>query len=65
MINDIYLVVWTIYLHNNNNNNNWADIVLRDKKEKTCLLISVAIPDDSNTNTKESEKLSKRKDLEI
>jgi hypothetical protein len=27
------------------------------KKEKTCLLISIAIPDDSNVNTKETEKL--------
>jgi len=64
MINDIYLVVWTIYLYYYNNNNR-PGIVLHDKKEKTCLLISVAIPDDSNINTKESEKLSKHKDLEI
>jgi hypothetical protein len=35
------------------------------KKEKICLVISVPIPDDSNINTKESEKLSKHKDLEI
>ena len=41
------------------------DIVLLDKKEKTCLLIDIAIPDYSNFNTKETEKLSKYKDLEI
>jgi len=35
------------------------------KKEKTCLLISIAIPDNSNFNTKETEKLSQYKDLEI
>jgi hypothetical protein len=29
------------------------------------LLIDTAIPDDSNINTKETEKLSKYKDLEI
>jgi len=30
-----------------------------------CLLIDRAIPDDSNLNTKEIEKLSKYKDMEI
>jgi hypothetical protein len=35
------------------------------KKEKTCLLIGIAIPDDSNVNTKETEKLRMYKDLEI
>jgi hypothetical protein len=38
---------------------------MHDTKEKTCLLINTAIPDDSNSNTKETEKLSKYKDLEI
>jgi hypothetical protein len=37
----------------------------RDKKEKTCLLIDIAVPDYSNINTKETEKLSKYRDLEI
>ena len=44
---------------------NQPDTVLHDKKEKTYVLVSIAIPDDSNVNTKESEKLSKYKDLEI
>jgi hypothetical protein len=44
---------------------NQPDIVLHDKKENTCLLITIAIPDDSNVNTKETEKLSKYKELEI
>ena len=35
------------------------------KKEKICLLIDIAIPDDSKVNTKETEKVSKYKDLEI
>ena len=39
------------------------DIVLHDEKEKTCLLIDISIPDDSKFNTKETEKLSKYKDL--
>jgi hypothetical protein len=35
------------------------------EKEKTCLLIDIALPDDSSVNTKETEKLIKYKDLEI
>jgi len=38
---------------------------VHDKQEKTCLLIDTAIPDDSNFNTKENEKLNKGNDLEI
>jgi hypothetical protein len=34
------------------------------KKVKTCLPIKIVIPDDSNVNTKETEKLSKYKGLE-
>ena len=44
---------------------NRLERVLRGKEEKTCLLIDIATPDDSNVNTKENEKLSKYKDLEI
>jgi len=36
---------------------NQLNVVLQDKKEKTCLLIDITIPDDSNVNTKEAEKL--------
>jgi glutamyl-tRNA reductase len=44
---------------------NQPDRVLHDTKENTCLLIDIALPDDTNINTKETEKLSKYKDLEI
>jgi hypothetical protein len=40
-------------------------IVLHDKRVYTCLLIDITMPDDSNINTKETEKLNKHKDLEI
>jgi hypothetical protein len=43
----------------------YQQIDLHDKTEKTSLLIDTAIPDDSNINTKETEKLSKYKDLQI
>jgi hypothetical protein len=54
--------------NNNNNNNNKAvhtdrevtanrpDIIIKNKKEKTCTLIDVAIPADRNVVQKEAEK---------
>ena len=44
---------------------NHPDIVLHDNREKTCQMIDTAIPNDSNLNTKETEKLSKYRNLEI
>ena len=44
---------------------NRPDVVLRGKTESTCLMIDIATPDDSNFNTKETENLSKYKDLQI
>ncbi|KXJ16764.1 uncharacterized protein LOC110235072 [Exaiptasia diaphana] len=44
---------------------NRPDIVVKNKKEKTCLLIDMSIPTERNTSVKTSEKLSKYKDLEI
>ena len=41
------------------------DIVLKNKKDKTCLLIDMIIPHDTNTSVKTTEKLNKYKDLEI
>ena len=57
-----------LLLINNNNNNNQAvhtdrevtanrpDIIIKNKKEKTCTLIDVAIPADRNIVQKEAEK---------
>jgi len=44
---------------------NRPDIVLHNKNEKTCMLIDIAVPNDSNIMLKETEKISKYKDLEI
>ena len=42
--------------NNNNNNNNRYDIIIKNKKEKTCTLIDVAIPAHRNVAQKEAEK---------
>jgi hypothetical protein len=49
--------------NNNNNNNNKPDIKIKNKKEKTCTLIDVAIPADRNVVQKEAEKKLKYKSL--
>ena len=43
---------------------NRLDIVLKNKRDKTCLLIDMTIPLDTNTSFKTAEKLTKYKDLE-
>jgi len=44
---------------------NRPDIVLKNKKDQTCLLIDMTVPLDANTSVKTTEKLNKYKDLEI
>jgi hypothetical protein len=44
---------------------NRPDKVLHGKKKNTCLLIDIALPDDPNVNTKETEKLSQYKELDM
>ena len=44
---------------------NRPDIVVKDKKERTCLFIDMSIPTERNTSLKTMEKLTKYKDLEI
>ena len=44
---------------------NRPDIVIKDKQEKSCLLIDMSIPTEKNTSVKVTEKLSKYKDPEI
>ena len=44
---------------------NWLDIVLKRQIDKTCPLIDMTIPLDTNTSVKTTEKLNKYKDLEI
>ena len=44
---------------------NEADIVIKNKQEKCCLLIDMSNPTEKNTSVHVTEKLSKNKDLEI
>ena len=44
---------------------NRPGIVVKDKAERTCLLIDMFIPTERNTSLKTVEKLTKYKDLEI
>ena len=44
---------------------NKADIVAKNKQEKSCLLIDMSNPTEKNTSVHVTEKLSKNKDLEI
>ena len=44
---------------------NRPDIIIKNKEEKTCLMIDMTVPSERNVTIKEVEKLSKYKDLEI
>jgi hypothetical protein len=44
---------------------NRPDIIIKNKKDKTCLLIDVAIPSDKNVIQEEAEKKLKYKNLSI
>ena len=44
---------------------NRPDIIIKNKEEKTCLMIDMTVPSERNVTIKEVEKLSKYKDLDI
>ena len=64
--NDSVTILWYTPIHTERTiAANRPDIVLKNKKDKTCLLIYMTIPLDTNTSVKTTEKLNKYKDLEI
>ena len=64
--NDQATILWDFTIHTDRTiRANRPDIVVRDKKEKVCLLLDVSVPSDTNTSLKTYEKISKYKDLEI
>ena len=59
-------ILWDMSIHTDREiAANRPDIIIKDKVEKTCYLIDIAIPNDNNVGVKELEKRSKYKDLEI
>ena len=59
-------LLWDMHVHTDKMiKANKPDIIIKDKQEKTCMLIYMAIPSDRYTSVKVAEKLSKYKDLEI
>ena len=44
---------------------NRPDIVIKNKQEKSCLLVDMSIPTEKNPSVKVTEKLSKYNNLEI
>ena len=57
---------WDMPLHTDREiKANRPDIVVKDKKERRCILTDISVSSESNTSAKFTEKLSKYKDLEI
>ena len=44
---------------------NRPDIVIKNNRDKKCIVINVAIPSDKNTSTKVSKKISKYKEIKL
>ena len=63
---DSVTILWDMPIHTDKTiAANRPDIALKNKRDKTCLLIDMTIPLDTNTSVKTTEKLTKYKDLEI
>ena len=59
-------VLWNQEVHTNREvTANRPDIIIKNKKDKTCTLIDVTIPADRNVVQKEAEKKLKYKSLRI
>ncbi|XP_063585357.1 uncharacterized protein LOC134762740 [Penaeus indicus] len=59
-------LLWDFSIHTDRTiQTNRPNIIIKDFKEKTCLLIDTSVPCDQNIAHKEFDKLSKYKDLEI
>ena len=59
-------VLWDFTIHTDRTiKANRPDIIIKDHKQKKCLLIDMSIPSDANISSKEFEKIAKYKDLQI
>ncbi|KAL1464022.1 hypothetical protein WDU94_003708 [Cyamophila willieti] len=60
------VILWYSQVHTDRTiRSNKPDIIIKDKTNRTCQLIDVSIPLDSNITAKEAEKKLKYKDLQI
>ena len=59
-------ILWDFTIHTDRRiDANRPDIIIKDHREKTCIMLNVAVPPDKDISLKEFQKLSKYKDLEI
>ena len=59
-------ILWDFDIHTDRKiEANRPDIVVKNHNDKTCFLIDMSVPSDTNVSLKIFEKLSKYKDLEI
>jgi hypothetical protein len=62
----IIIILWNQGIHTDREGlANRPDIIIKNVKDKICLLVDVAIPSDRNVIQKESEKKIKYKNLSI
>ena len=58
--------LWDFTIHTDRKiDANRPDIIIKDHREKRCIMLDAAVPADKNISLKEFQKLSKCKDLEI
>ena len=59
-------ILWDFPVHTDRTiQANRPDIIIKDRKNKVCVLIDMSVPTDKNISVKVFDKLSKYKDLEI
>ena len=64
--NEDLTILWDMPVHTDREiKANRPDIIVKDKRNRTCLLIDMTVPSDRNISIKAVEKLSKYKDLEM
>ena len=64
--NDSVTILWDMPIHTDRTiAANRPDIVLKNKKDKICLLIDMTVSLDTNTSVKATQKFTKYKDLEM
>ena len=60
------IILWDFDIHTDRSiQANRPDIVVKNHNDKSCFLIDMSVPIDTNVSLKIFEKLSKYKDLEI